>query len=215
VNIWISEIFRSINGEVCSEGQGSIATFIRFAGCSLRCSYCDTRYAWDMRSGTLWSVEEILSAVEKLGCRRVTITGGEPLLQSHALDELIQSLRRKWYIVTIETSGAHDFEDCKPNCWVVDYKLPSSGEEGKMLPSVFKALGYGDFVKFVIGDKDDFKVALEVKYWIQNGLKRGCSFAFSPVHGKLDPKELFRWLVEKGEYDAILNLQLHKIYDFK
>ena len=103
----VNEIFRSINGEVNSIGQGSFCTFIRLAGCSLRCSYCDTEYAQDPKSGREMSVEEIITEVKNLGCRNVTITGGEPLDQRLDLHYLLQKLWFSKHNIVVETNGHH------------------------------------------------------------------------------------------------------------
>lgn len=102
----IHSIFPSIDGEVNLYHQGRLAVFIRFSGCNCRCFYCDTKYAWDINSGAEMTVEEVMRAVRKFGIKKVTITGGEPLLRQDELFELTRKLYRDNYEVSIETNGS-------------------------------------------------------------------------------------------------------------
>ncbi|MDD3847530.1 MAG: radical SAM protein [Syntrophorhabdaceae bacterium] len=214
----VHSIFESINGEVTAAYQGSICTFVRLAGCNLRCSWCDTPFAADIWSGYDMSKEEIFQEIVKIGNRNITITGGEPLSQKKELIELIDYINEKdsgVYKIAIETNGAFNVEkviDRQVFCIVMDYKLPSSGMEKFMNLNNFNALENPDFVKFVIADRKDFDRAIEISSQIKKSGFIG-RFAFSPCHGNIEVPELFKWLKEAQFDEAIINLQLHKIID--
>jgi len=215
INIY--SIFRSINGEICRPGQGSWATFIRFAGCNLRCSWCDTVYAQEVdpnvRTKSM-TVDFIMSQVEKLGCKNVTITGGEPLMQRNGLNELLQALLVNNYRVSVETNGSYpvinNFIDV-PISWVVDYKLPSSGENAQMaLIKPWSQLTADDFIKFVIKDRADYDGALATvgRLWAE-GIK--ATMVFSPILDTLSVNQLCDWMQENQLFSIIVSLQLHKL----
>jgi len=205
----VYKIFNSIDGEVNCYGQGHMTTFIRFSGCNLNCSYCDTKYAQKYESGFGISISKIIKEVNKIGCKKVTLTGGEPLLQPHIVRCIGQLLENR-NIITIETNGS-----IKPPVWhrnlayVMDYKLESSGMGLHMQYENFIGLGVRDFVKFVIGSALDYRQAKK----IMNALKRsGCraNFAMSPIHGEVEPLTLIEWLQKDKIFDIVINLQLHK-----
>jgi len=209
--MYISEIFQSIDGEVNRWGQGHITTFIRLAGCNLRCSYCDTKYAQTTTGSKIMGVEEILKEVHT---PKVTITGGEPLLQKEELKELIKQLKlmsRNSQKISIETNGSIEIPDwyCDLN-WIVDYKLPSSKMFSSMSQRSYMNLKETDYIKFVIYNQSDFKFAREIKKYLQEHLYVRAKFAFSPCVGKLDEETLLDWMLGFGLYDAILNIQIHK-----
>lgn len=164
----VKSIFLSINGECCKAGQGSWTTFVRFVGCSANCNYCDTRYA--LTGGEEMTPIEIVNKVKQTGetCKRVTITGGEPLEQDFdELCGLMKELKLLGYEISIETNGCHPNKTKKlienfPNeCFVVDYKLPSAGKVfDQMEDEFFKSLPENCFIKFVIEDDLDYAVAI-------------------------------------------------------
>ena len=211
----VQEIFTSIDGEVNHHHQGCFTTFIRLAGCNLRCSYCDTERAWEKESGMEMSTNLIMQIIEAHGCQKVTITGGEPLWQMEDLQELVHSIL--WDSncnISIETNGTiPPFSHLITGrlTYVVDYKLPSSTMMDQMMcTGEFVKLSYFDFIKFVIMDRKDYIMARIVKKDIQQ--KGGkARFAFSPVHGIMDAEELINWCKEDRMFDVIINLQLHKI----
>jgi 7-carboxy-7-deazaguanine synthase len=219
--IRIYSIFRSINGEICKPGQGSWATFIRFAGCNLHCQWCDTEYAQDPNSGTEMTVDEIVQKVVDLKCKNVTITGGEPLLQKEGLKELIRQLTLKFFNVSIETNGSSPIIDYVKPSWVVDYKLPSSGENQSM--GVYRPwfqLQRKDYIKFVIdtSDKQDYNIALSrLQLFWEEGVK--AQMVFSPIltndyHNRTPSKAantLYKWMQENQLFSVLLNVQLHKL----
>ena len=208
----IYSIFSSIDGEVNAHHQGRLTTFIRFAGCNFYenpCSYCDTGYAQHPESGVEMSVGEVMEKVGNLPANKVTITGGEPLYQAEALYNLTKTLYFKNYYVSVETNGSKPIQGHGVGCWIMDYKLPSSGMKSRMMWENFEFLTAKDFVKFVVMDRGDYEKALEVMIEMKG---RNChtGFAFSPVFQVLDPNLLIKWLYEDGVPDVIVNLQLHK-----
>ena len=211
----IYSIFPSISGEVDFYHQGRLTTFIRFSGCPLRCTYCDTKYAWKMSSGTEMTVKEIMKVVDEIGIPKVTITGGEPLMQAEGLYKLTRNLTNKGYDISVETNGSFPLLGYGVGSWVVDYKLPTSGEQDKMNFKVFQGLRSSDFVKFVIKDIRDFEEALRIRNKLKESNTYRAKFAFSPVHGEMDVNLLINWLLKEEVYDAIINVQLHKVLNLK
>ncbi len=199
-NEWsVNEIFFSIDGE--GKRAGSLAAFIRLAGCNLRCSYCDTTYAFT--EGTPLRAEEIAEAVK--GWKNVTVTGGEPLCQD--VHVLLQRLRE--HEVNIETNGSVDVTPYHAYPWVfftLDYKCPSSGMESSMLEKNFQTLRPQDVLKFVVGDMEDLRTAQRVceKY------EPRCLVYLSPVFGKIEAKEIVEYMKSARYKNWRLQLQLHK-----
>ncbi len=204
----ICELFTSIQGESSYAGQP--CTFIRLSGCNLRCSYCDTQYAFD--EGREIGVDTVLAYVKEAGLPLVEITGGEPLLQDAALQELTVSLLDNGFRVLIETNGSLSIRDLDRRAVVIlDLKTPGSGMADKNDFSNLHYLKASDEVKFVIGDRNDYDWSREIigRY----DLGRRCVLLFSPVTGRLEPRSLAGWIIE-DRLPVRLNLQLHKyIYD--
>ncbi len=208
----VAEIFESINGEGPLAGQRAL--FLRFVGCNISCSYCDT--AWANASdytGTQMSVEEILREVEIAQIRNITITGGEPLLQEE-MPRLLKALADTGkHRIEIETNGTVDLTpfcdigDCI--AFTMDYKLPGSGMEDAMCMENFRLLKEDDSVKFVVGSAADLARALEV---IRGEHLQGrCHVFLSPVFGEIDPEEIVEF-IKKNRLDQVnLQLQIHKI----
>jgi len=201
----VIEIFKSIQGE--STLAGRPCAFVRTAGCNLRCSYCDTRYAWE-EQGSQMSVDEILEKLESLGCTLVCVTGGEPLLHE-AVTPLCRKLLARGHGVIVETNGSQDVS-CLPSdvVTVMDIKCPGSGECGKTLWSNLRELSGRDQVKFVISDRRDFEWAAECLN--EHESLRAMPVLFSPAWGQLGGRELAEWILT-SELDVRLQLQLHKI----
>lgn len=211
--LMVYSIFLSISGEVGLFKQGSFTTFIRLAGCNIHCGYCDTPNTLRMDSGTSQSIESIIEAVEAIGCKQVLITGGEPLMQRTALNDLVYNLQVKGYNIQIETNGSFvpQLETTDPICWVIDYKLRGSLMEHRMPPidKFVRQVPYNSWVKFVCCDEDDFNQALEVIKLIKTVLPYGSiQFAMSPAG--FPGKELYKWMRDKRLYDIVLNTQIHK-----
>ena len=209
----VAEKFISINGEGTRAGE--LAVFVRFTGCNLRCSYCDTM--WANEPGCPYdemSPEQICDYVRSTGIRNVTLTGGEPLLQKD-MDKLIGLLIKDCGVrVEIETNGAVDLRpftelpEGRP-VFTMDYKLPSSGCEDRMITENFSALEAEDTVKFVSGSKADLERAGEIieKY----GLLKRCHVYFSPVFGKIEPAEIVDFMLNKRLNKARIQIQMHKV----
>lgn len=206
----LAEHFISINGE--GKCAGELALFLRFAGCNLRCSWCDTLWACgsdaDHRPAPLSLIVQIAEEASAEGVRNVTITGGEPLLQPD-INEVISSLIRLGMQVEIETNGSVPLKDfCSPlrPKFTMDYKLPSSGMEQHMLTDNFALLQECDTVKFVCASREDVLRAKE----IAERYRPQCTLYLSPVFGRIDPAEIVEIMKEQHMGDFRLQLQLHK-----
>jgi 7-carboxy-7-deazaguanine synthase len=196
----IAEIFRSIQGE--GKSQGYPCTFLRLAGCNLRCYWCDTTYA--QGKGTVKNEAEILQEIEGLKGKRICITGGEPLLQGEQLLPLVKVLGEKGYDIEIETNGTFDFRQFQPYASVcMDVKCPSSGEESDL--SLLHHIEDRDCVRFVIGDREDLHYA----GGILDRFPITGEIFFSPVYG-FSPLAVAEFLVNH-DLPARLQLQIHKI----
>jgi 7-carboxy-7-deazaguanine synthase len=201
----VHELFYSIQGE--SSFMGWPCAFIRLAGCNLRCTYCDTEYAF--YEGTEMSIPEILRAVDGFATRLVLVTGGEPMLQK-SVHELFAKLLERGYTVLVETGGQVSLADVDPRVHkIMDFKCPSSGMEGHNDYSNVHHLTRNDELKFVVGDRPDFDWACGVirRYDLTS---RAGAVLFSPVYQKLSYADLARWVLDCG-MPVRLQLQLHKI----
>lgn len=199
--ITVNEIFYSLQGEGADAGIPTV--FIRLTGCNLRCSYCDTRYAWD--EGVEKGVNEILEELGAWNCRKVCVTGGEPLLQKGVYD-LIDILLERKYEVSVETNGSLTITMLvKKNVVTkMDVKLPSSGEHKKMMLANIPLLRQFDELKFIIGDRNDYEYAKK----IMDAYRPTCQIIMQPVWGKAP--ELAEWILQ-DELDVRYSLQLHKL----
>jgi 7-carboxy-7-deazaguanine synthase len=199
----VTEIFFSIQGEGTRAGRPCV--FVRFTGCDLRCTYCDTAYAF--HGGSDLTRAEILAAVARHPTKLVLLTGGEPLLQKE-LPALARDLLERGYEVTIETHGQRPLDGLPPEAVrIVDVKTPGSGEVTTDF-GYLDRLAPQDEVKFVIASEADWRWSLEVIR--RHRLEGRVTVLVSPVHGAVDAKDLARWILESG-VEARLNLQLHKI----
>lgn len=217
----ISEIFDSIDGEGVRSGQ--LCTFIRVVGCNLRCSYCDTMYAVDPEKYSLikpkeMSISEILSHVNRR-FRRVTLTGGEPLLFSETV-QLVNRLCDAGYEVNIETNGACDIvafrgliREPKNLFFTVDFKLPSSGEMYSMRLSNFDSLSARDVLKFVVGTDEDLSVAVSyVKTLLEKYGDKPPIVYFGVVFGAYELSDVIDEIMDDPELgDIRFQIQMHKI----
>jgi 7-carboxy-7-deazaguanine synthase len=200
----INEIFHSIQGESTHAGRPCV--FVRLTACDLRCSWCDTPYAF--HEGQKMSVEEVAGRVREYGCDVVEITGGEPLLQKEVYP-LMQRLLDEGRTVLLETGG-HLSVARVPEAVirVIDVKCPGSGESGKTHWPNLDQLRPADEVKFVIKDRADYDYARDLV--TRHDLSGRCAAVhFSPVHGVLDPRELAAWVLE-DRLTVRVQLQLHK-----
>jgi 7-carboxy-7-deazaguanine synthase len=199
----VNEIFYSIQGEGKTAGVCTI--FIRTMGCNLRCSFCDTRYAYEQ--GTEMSIQEILDELKKFPCHSICITGGEPLLQKDQ-QKLIERLLRKNYSISLETNGSLNIKKHmgKRSLMIsLDIKCPSSGMQNQMKLKNISYLSKKDQLKFIIKDKKDYEYAKK----ILSTFKPRCTVFFQPVWGT-NPKKLASWILNDG-LPVRLGLQQHKI----
>jgi len=205
VPLKVNDIFYSIQGESSYSGQACV--FVRLTGCNLRCSYCDTQYAYE--NGEELEIDEIANRVASYRCPLVEVTGGEPLIQRET-PALIHRLLEKGYEVLLETNGTQDISRVDKRCVkIIDIKCPSSGEEKENDLENLKRLTDKDEIKFVIGDRRDYEYAREMLNGMGNDPSKKNLVHFSPVFGKMDPKILAKWILE-DHLDVRLHMQLHK-----
>lgn len=201
----VNEIFYSIQGESTYAGLACI--FIRLTGCNLRCTYCDTRYAY--REGVSMTIDDILGRISGYNCRLVEITGGEPLTQLET-PRLIDRLLAEGFEVLLETNGSFDVRALNPACIkIIDVKCPSSGEHTRNFRGNLGGLGSDDQVKFVIADHDDYCYAKHTIGLLPDDFPRR-QVLFSPVAGRLPAAQLAAWIID-DHLDIRFQLQLHKV----
>ena len=199
----INEIFHSIQGESTYAGRRCV--FVRLTYCNLRCTYCDTEYAF--YEGVDKSIEKITDEVKSYNCNLVEITGGEPLMQEESL-ELMKKLCDLNFEVMLETGGSLPIKDVDNRVKIImDLKTPSSGMMKRNLYENINFVKKSDEIKFVIGNREDYdwvKKTIE-KY----NLNKKCKILFSVVFNQLEPVTLSEWILE-DKLDVIFQLQMHK-----
>ena len=200
----VNEVFFSIQGEGTRVGRPCV--FVRLTGCPLRCTYCDSRYAFE--EGEEREVGELLDAVALFPCRLVTLTGGEPLAQAEAFTFAASLADRGWEVV-IETSGHVLLNGLDPRAAVVmDIKSPASGEQHRMEWRNLERLRPRDEVKLVLANRVDFEWARD---WVRGvGVTLACPILLSPAFGLLPPANLARWILDEG-LPVRLQIQLHRV----
>ncbi len=199
----INEIFHSIQGESTRAGEPCV--FIRLTGCNLRCSYCDTEYAF--YEGSTESFDEIINEVKRFGCSLVELTGGEPLIQNESFN-FMKRLCDEGFDVMLETGGSLSVEKVDSRVKIIlDLKCPSSGMEKKNLFANLNWIKPADEVKFVIGNREDYDWAKQVINQYQITGKSVVLFAV--VFNKLEPVRLAEWILE-DKLNVRFQLQLHK-----
>ncbi|WP_334132583.1 7-carboxy-7-deazaguanine synthase QueE [Silanimonas lenta] len=200
----ITEVFLSLQGESRSVGWPTV--FIRLTGCPLRCTYCDTAYAF--HGGEWRSIPELVDEARAHGVRHVCVTGGEPLAQKRCL-VLLSALCDAGFEVSLETSGALDVGAVDPRVSrVLDLKTPGSGELARNRWENLALLTPRDQVKFVLRDRADYDWAKRTV--AEHGLAARCEVLFSPSFGELSPRELADWIVA-DRLPVRFQLQLHKL----
>ena len=200
----VNEIYQSVQGE--STWAGLPCVFVRLTFCDLRCTYCDTEYAF--YEGNKMTLEEIVEKVRSFGCPLVEVTGGEPLLQPNCVP-LLHMLCEAGFTVLLETSGAHDIAAVDPRVHrIMDLKTPSSGEEERNLYANIAHLTPRDEVKFVVGSREDYEWARE-KMREHDLAAKVNAVLFSPVFGKIAPADMVAWMLE-DRLPARFQLQMHK-----
>ncbi|ADQ47197.1 Radical SAM domain protein [Caldicellulosiruptor kronotskyensis 2002] len=201
----VVEKFVSIEGEGIRSGYPAV--FVRFAGCNLRCSWCDTKYANENPEYEEIDIDNLMNFITSTGIKRVTLTGGEPLIQPY-IYLLIDRLISEGFEVNIETNGSVSIKHVPRDAIItMDYKCPSSGMEHRMIVNNIHLLGEKDVIKFVVATYEDLKTAER----IIKTFKPRCNIYFSPVFGKIEPREIVKFVLENGLFEARVQLQLHKI----
>ncbi|WP_447978900.1 7-carboxy-7-deazaguanine synthase QueE [Candidatus Nitrospira bockiana] len=200
----VTEIFHSIQGE--STYAGRPCTFIRLTGCPLRCTWCDTEYAF--YGGAEMTREQVLERVHAYDCSLVEVTGGEPLHQRETV-ELLTSLCDHRYTTLLETSGAIDISPVDPRTHIIlDVKCPGSGMMDRMDWKNLDRISSKDEVKFVIKDRADYDWASAIVRRYDLGSR--CPVLFSPVFGEVEPRRLAEWILA-DRLPVRFQLQLHKL----
>ena len=200
----INEIFHSVQGESTYAGRPCV--FVRLTACDLRCTWCDTPYAF--HEGSKRSLDEIIGEVDRFGCSLVEVTGGEPLLQEDVYP-LMQTLLERGKTVLLETGGHRSTERVPADVvTILDVKCPGSGEVERNDWDNLARLRAHDEVKFVVKDRIDYEFARDViaRHELSG---RAAAIHLSPVHGVLDPKTLSEWVLADG-LPVRVQLQLHK-----
>jgi 7-carboxy-7-deazaguanine synthase len=210
----VIEKFFSIDGEGPSAGE--IATFIRFGGCNLACSWCDTAYSIDSNIvGELLSMEEIYKFIKDNGAKNVTLTGGEPLIQQNIEELIIYLSKDSSLFLHVETNGAvpiyklNRLRKQENVSFIVDYKLPSSGMENQMDLKNYEVVSQKDVCKFVIGTNEDLLKAKEIVEHYK--LTEKCLVYFSPIIPGIQPITIVEFMKENRMNNIRLQIQLHKI----
>ena len=200
----IHEIFYSLQGETSRFGLPTV--FIRLTGCPMRCTYCDTAYAFS--GGSNIEISDILSKVAEFGAHYVTVTGGEPLAQKPC-HELLKALCDAGYSVSLETGGAMDIAPVDARVSVIlDIKTPASNEEKNMLWTNLAHIKPSDEIKFVLCNRDDYDWAKAKLTELK--LADKCLILFSPSYHELKAHELAAWILQ-DKLPVRMQIQLHKI----
>ena len=205
----VIEKFISINGEGLK--QGELAVFIRFMGCNLRCSYCDTKYSFENPKYTDESIDEIVKYCEDSKINNITLTGGEPLLQD-GIDILMNELAKRDFNIEVETNGAVSIEkyvDIPNVSFTLDYKLPVSLMENKMITDNYNYITKNDSVKFVCGTIEDLNRMMEIinKY----NLIKKTNCIISPVFNMIKLEDIVDFMIKNNLNGVRFSLQIHKI----
>ncbi|MBI3743532.1 MAG: radical SAM protein [Chloroflexi bacterium] len=214
----ISEIFYSIQGEGTYTGLPMV--FVRFQGCPLRCTWCDSKYTWEFKGGEELPLDAVLARVAEYPTKHICITGGEPLAHLPDFLALAKGLKKRGYWIEVETAGAHRLpmeDSVHPSTgsgrtvpaidsWVMDIKCPGSGMEQHNKYAEVSRLREEDQLKFVVADRADFDFALRVL----GEHKPRCHVLFSPVWDAVDLAALAEW-VKNETPQARLSLQVHKV----
>lgn len=204
MSLKITEIFYSIQGE--SRYVGLPTVFVRLTGCPMRCTYCDTAYAF--HGGQRIEIDSILEQVDAYGAKHVCVTGGEPLAQPACI-ELLTLLCDQGYKVSLETGNAVDISKVDPRVYtVLDIKTPASGEETNNRYANLKHLKPTDALKFVICDQADYAWACSML--VEQNLAETCEVFFSPSADQQSATELADWIV-RDRLNVSLQMQLHKL----
>ena len=200
----VNEIYASLQGE--GPEQGFPTVLVRLTGCNLRCTYCDSAFAFF--KGDRMTMAQVVEKAASFGIPRVLVTGGEPLAQRET-PALCRALLRRGHAVSIETNGAYELAALPQRVLkVVDVKTPGSGEGGSFQPFLLAQMDRKDVLKFVCRDRADYLFSRE--FVTRHRLPGPPGVLFSTVWGALDPKDLAAWVLE-DRLDARVQVQLHKV----
>ena len=200
----INEIYYSVQGESTHAGRPCV--FIRLTYCNLRCTYCDSEYAF--YEGKDMEITHIMNEIKQWDCNLVEVTGGEPLFQGKCIN-LLNELVNSNYEVMLETGGSLSISDVpKKVIKIVDFKCPSSAMEKKNLWSIVEDLQPNDEVKFVIGNREDFDWAKD--RIAEYSLDKICTLLFSPTFEKIDPQLMVEWILAEN-LPVRMQMQMHKM----
>ena len=203
MSLKVNEIYFSIQGESTYAGRPCI--FIRLTYCNLRCTYCDTEYAF--YKGKDMEISEIMTKIKQWNCRLVEVTGGEPLFQDECI-ELLNEILKENYEVMLETGGSLPiYKVPEEIIKIVDFKCPSSGMKKHNLWSIVNDLMAHDEVKFVIGNREDYEWAKDKIEVYQ--LSEKCTILLSPTFNKIDPDMIVEWILEDS-LPVRFQMQIHK-----
>ena len=203
MHLKVNEIYYSIQGESTHSGRPCI--FIRLTYCNLRCTYCDTTYAF--YEGKDMEISEIIEELKQWNCKFVEVTGGEPLFQDKCIN-LLKELLQENYEVTLETGGSLPISNIpKQIMKIIDFKCPSSGMKKNNLWSIIDDLQIHDEVKFVIGNREDYDWAKEKI--IMFNISKKCTVLLSPLFNKIDPKIIVEWILADS-LPVRMQIQIHK-----
>jgi 7-carboxy-7-deazaguanine synthase len=199
----VNEIYYSVQGE--SSKAGLLCVFVRLTYCNLRCTYCDTEYAF--YEGKDYTADQVLEEVKKYNCKLVEVTGGEPLVQPESV-ELMKRLCDEGFEVMLETGGSLPIKDIDKRVMIImDLKCPSSGMMRKNFYGNIDYIKPADEIKFVIGNREDYEWTKEIMQKYK--LTGKCSVLFSVVFGELEPLTLVKWILE-DKLNVRFQLQMHK-----
>ena len=203
MSLKVNEIYFSVQGESTYAGRPCI--FIRLTYCNLRCTYCDTEYAF--YEGKDMKIYQIMEKIKKWNCQLVEVTGGEPLFQDECIT-LLNELLKKNYEVMLETGGSLPISSVPEEVIkIVDFKCPSSGMKKNNLWSIVDNLYIHDEVKFIIGNRKDYEWAKEKI--AQYHLTKQCTVLLSPIFNEINPEIIVAWVLEDS-LPVRLQLQIHK-----
>jgi 7-carboxy-7-deazaguanine synthase len=214
IRIPMVDIYETVEGEGTRAGYPTV--FVRLYGCNLRCTWCDTKYSYPPYEAEFYmTIEEILERISQYRSRHVCVTGGEPLLYGERSRDLLNALAstNRYADIHVETNGAIHLEPFIAGVrspvvrYIMDYKLPDSGEHERMIEDNLSLLREQDELKFVIATERDFAEAVRV---IGRAPIRA-AILFSPVWETMPPAKLAQMMLEAGLSQVKLNLQLHKI----
>lgn len=207
----IVEIFNSIEGEGARSGK--LCTFVRTAGCNLRCSFCDTTYSYDIDQAKHYEIKQLVEEVERIAqCNMITLTGGEPLMHDEVRNCLIPWLLERGFDINVETNGSIDLSQIVRHkhdklMFTMDWKSLSSGMNSEMLEKNLCILQPRDVLKFVVGSEEDLNEMLRV---IQT-YTTAAQIYVSPVFGKIEMADIVDFMKIKKLDNVRLQVQLHKI----